>query len=49
MFAGTMVRMGQASGIPTPICQMFLWGIRVLEEKNRGIFSDPAVDAAPLG
>lgn len=46
MFAGTMVRMGREAGVPTPICQMFLWGIRVLEEKNRGVFSD-SPDGAP--
>ncbi|HCR81970.1 ketopantoate reductase family protein [Muricomes intestini] len=33
MFAGTMVRMGQELGIETPVCWMFLQGIRVLEEK----------------
>lgn len=36
MFAGSMVKMGQDLGIPTPICWMFLEGIRVLEEKNEG-------------
>ncbi len=36
MFAGTVVRMGREYGIPTPVCQMFLDGIHVLEEKNSG-------------
>ncbi|MGC4019684.1 MAG: 2-dehydropantoate 2-reductase [Muricomes sp.] len=35
MFAGTMVKMGKKLGIPTPICWMFLQGIKVLEEKNQ--------------
>lgn len=34
MFAGSMVRMGKELGIDTPVCWMFLQGIRVLEEKN---------------
>ncbi len=33
MFAGSMVRMGKELGIDTPVCWMFLQGIRVLEEK----------------
>lgn len=36
MFAGSMVKMGQELGIPTPVCWMFLQGIHVLEEKNEG-------------
>ena len=36
MFAGSMVRMGQELGVPTPVCWMFLQGIHVLEEKNEG-------------
>ncbi len=36
MFAGIVVDMGRALGIPTPICEMFYHGIRVLEEKNNG-------------
>lgn len=39
MFAGCMVRMGKELGIPTPICWMFLNGIKVLEQKNDGEFS----------
>lgn len=34
MFAGNMVEMGKECGIPTPICEMYYHGIRVLEEKN---------------
>lgn len=34
MFAGSMVRMGKELGIDTPVCWMFLQGIKVLEEKN---------------
>lgn len=37
MFAGTVVRLGKQYGIDTPICEMFLHGIRVLEEKNEGV------------
>ncbi len=37
MFAGTVIQMGKEYGIPTPICEMFYHGIRVLEEKNDGI------------
>lgn len=36
MFAGTVVRLGREFGIETPICEMFLHGIHVLEEKNEG-------------
>lgn len=38
MFAGRMVQMGEELGIPTPICWMFLKGIKVLEQKNNGDF-----------
>ncbi len=34
MFAGSMVKMGETHGIPTPICWMFLHGIHVLENKE---------------
>ena len=37
MFAGTVIQMGKEYGIPTPICEMFYHGIRVLEEKNDGV------------
>lgn len=33
MFAGSMVRMGEELHIPTPVCWVFLQGIRALEEK----------------
>ena len=38
MFAGEMVRMGEALGVATPICRLFLNGIKVLEQKNDGLF-----------
>lgn len=39
MFAGSMVKMGRELGIATPVCWMFLQGIKVLEEKNAGILA----------
>ena len=33
MFAGRMVEMGREYGIPTPVCEVLLHGIRVLESK----------------
>lgn len=39
MFAGSMVKMGRELGIATPVCWMFLQGIKVLEEKNEGILA----------
>lgn len=39
MFAGTVVKMGGELGVPTPICEMFYHGIRVLEEKNDKIIN----------
>ena len=38
MFAGEMVRMGEELGVATPICRLFLNGIKVLEQKNDGLF-----------
>lgn len=38
MFAGVMVRMGQALNIPTPYCSAMLLMIKTLEEKNEGRF-----------
>lgn len=38
MFAGEMVRMGEELGIATPVCRMFLNGIKVLEQKNENLF-----------
>lgn len=40
MFAGTVVRMGEETGIKTPVCWMFLKAIQVLEEKNKGMLED---------
>ena len=40
MFAGEMVRMGKEVGINTPICWIFLQGIKVLEDKNKGIIEE---------
>lgn len=37
MFAGRVIEMGKELGIPTPICQVFYYGIHVYEEKNDGI------------
>lgn len=34
MFAGRMVEMGREYGIPTPVCEVFLHGIRVLEHRG---------------
>lgn len=39
MFAGTVVRLGRELGIPTPVNELFYHGIKVLEEKNEGLFS----------
>lgn len=42
MFAGTVVRLGKELGVPTPVNEVFLHGIKVLEEKNEGKFKrDP--------
>lgn len=38
MFAGEMVRMGKELNVPTPLCRLFLNGIKVLEQKNDGLF-----------
>lgn len=43
LFAGTVVRMGRELGIATPVCEMFLHGIHVLEEKNSGAFTGSGV------
>ncbi len=39
MFAGTVVRLGAETGVPTPVCEMFLHGIHLLEERNDGLLS----------
>lgn len=36
LFAGTMVRLGEKYGVPTPLSWLMLQGIRVLETKNEG-------------
>lgn len=38
MFAGRVVELGRKLGVETPVSWMFLHAIRVLEEKNEGIF-----------
>ena len=35
MFAGTVVEMGKKYGIPTPVNEVLLKMIRVLEQKNK--------------
>ena len=40
LFAGKAVRLGKELGVPTPVCELFYHGIRVLEEKNRGLFRE---------
>ncbi len=37
MFAGQVIKMGKELNVPTPVCELFYNGIRVLEEKNDGI------------
>lgn len=37
MFAGTMVRLGRETGVPTPLNEFLYHAIHVLEEKNDGI------------
>ena len=38
MFAGTVVRYGQELGVPTPINEFVYHAIKVLEQKNNGLF-----------
>ena len=38
MFAGTMMRLGKEYGVPTPYNELFYHAIRVLEQKNDGMF-----------
>ena len=38
MFGGTIIRMGRELGVPTPYNEMFYHGIKVLEQKNEGLF-----------
>ena len=36
MLAGTVIRLGRETGVPTPVNQALYHAIRVLEEKNAG-------------
>ena len=36
LFAGTVVRLGEKHGLPTPVSAVMLQGIRALEAKNAG-------------
>lgn len=36
MFAGTVVRLGKELGVETPVCEMFLHGIRLIEARMFG-------------
>ena len=36
MFAGTVVRLGRELGVETPVCEMFLHGIHLIEDKMFG-------------
>lgn len=36
MFAGTVVRLGKELGVETPLCETFLYGIRLIEDKLFG-------------
>jgi 2-dehydropantoate 2-reductase len=38
MFAGTVCKLGEKYGVSTPIAELFLNGIKVLEQKNDGMF-----------
>ncbi|MCD7982283.1 MAG: 2-dehydropantoate 2-reductase [Clostridiales bacterium] len=40
MFAGTLIRIGKQYHVPTPFCEFAYEAIKVLEEKNDGLFSD---------
>jgi 2-dehydropantoate 2-reductase len=40
MFAGTVVKLGEKYGVPTPLNWMFYRAIRVYEEKNDGMFKE---------
>lgn len=39
MFAGTIIRLGKETGVPTPINDFLYHGIRILEEQNDGLIS----------
>lgn len=38
MFGGTMMRLGRELGVPTPYNELFYHAIKVLEQKNEGLF-----------
>ena len=38
MFGGAMIRMGRELGVPTPYNELFYHAIKVLEQKNEGLF-----------
>ena len=38
IFSGSVVRMGQQLGIPTPCNEILYHGIKVMEQKNQGLF-----------
>ena len=40
MFAGQMVRLGQKYNIPTPVCEFLYHAIKILEQKNDGVFEE---------
>ena len=37
MFAGTVVRLGKELGVETPVCEMFLHGIHLIEDRLFGV------------
>ncbi|MCL2580469.1 MAG: 2-dehydropantoate 2-reductase [Oscillospiraceae bacterium] len=39
LFAGAVVQMGRELGIPTPYNQLYYHAIKVMEEKNQGLFA----------
>lgn len=47
LFAGKVVRLGEELGVETPLCRMFYHGIRVLEEKNAGLFIEDKAAPQP--
>lgn len=38
MFGGTMMRLGKELGVPTPFNELFYHAVKVLEQKNDGLF-----------
>lgn len=39
MFAGTVIRLGRELSVPTPVAEIYYYGIKALEDKNDGIFN----------